>query len=304
MKWCDCQTYIEITPPEHFNFHECLLFLNRSDQEIVHVIHEEGVYKLLKINDSIILCRIVYNDQVLAVHFPIEVPSTEEKREVVRFICEWFDLDRNVELFYQAAEQDQLLSRLTLTYRGLRMIGIPNLFEALTWAIIGQQINLTFAYKLKRRFIEKYGEYITFKGKTFWLFPQPEKIAILTVKELRALQFSTRKAEYVIGVARLIRDGYVTKDDLQGKDYDTIKQALVAIRGIGNWTADYVLMKCFRRANALPIADVGLHNALKIQLGLDKKPSIKEIEVIATNWEGWQAYATFYLWRSLYDEPV
>lgn len=70
---------------------------------------------------------------------------------------------------------------------------------------------------------------------------------------------------------------------------------------MGKWTADYVAMKCLKKVEAFPIADVGLHNALKFQLGLDKKPSIDDIKEIAVNWRGWEAYATFYLWRSLYE---
>lgn len=60
-------------------------------------------------------------------------------------------------------------------------------------------------------------------------------------------------------------------------------------------------MKCLHQSSAFPIADVGLHNALKVPLGLNRKPTIEEIKEVATNWQGWQAYATFYLWRSLYE---
>ncbi len=149
-----------------------------------------------------------------------------------------------------------------------------------------------------------YGEHRTFRDKRYWLFPDPASIAELTVDELRGLQLSRRKAEYIIYVAALIRDGQLTKAELGKRMYDSVKKSLVAIRGIGNWTADYVLMKCLGRSEAFPIADVGLHNAIKVQLGLHEKPALKQIEMMATKWEGWQAYATFYLWRSLYDEQV
>lgn len=88
---------------------------------------------------------------------------------------------------------------------------------------------------------------------------------------------------------------------LQLQDFKQVQSSLLAIKGIGAWTSDYVLMKCFRHPAALPIADVGLHNALKLQLGLERKPAIQEINQLAAYWDGWQAYATFYLWRSLYD---
>lgn len=87
----------------------------------------------------------------------------------------------------------------------------------------------------------------------------------------------------------------------QQEDYEAMKKRLMDIRGIGAWTADYVLMKCLQQPTAFPIADVGLHNALKIQLALERKPTIEELKNYAEHWQGWQAYATFYLWRSLYE---
>ena len=79
-----------------------------------------------------------------------------------------------------------------------------------------------------------------------------------------------------------------------------MEQALIRIRGIGPWTANYVLMRCLQMPMAFPIADVGLHLALKQALGWDRKPTIPEIRELAAGWSGWEAYATFYLWRLLY----
>lgn len=104
------------------------------------------------------------------------------------------------------------------------MMCIPDLFEALTWAIMGQQINLTFAYKLKQRFVEHFGECLTFEGNTFWLYPTYERIATLSVEELITLQFTVRKAEYVIGVAKAMTNGELTKEMLlQEPTYEQAK---------------------------------------------------------------------------------
>ena len=89
-------------------------------------------------------------------------------------------------------------------FSGLRIIGIPDLLEALSWAIIGQQINLTFAYTLKHRLDEKYGTKVTFENQSYYLFPEATTIAAINPEVLRPLQFSQRKAEYLIGLAELI----------------------------------------------------------------------------------------------------
>lgn len=301
MRWGNHGSYIEIHPPKEFNFEECLVFLGRSNEEVLHQIKDGLLYKLIKVNQELILCKIGFAQQVIHVEFPIVSSSKDVHEQVAAYIWEWFDLDQDLSCFYKVANQDKVLQQVYKKYYGLRMMGIPDLFEALTWAIMGQQINLTFAYKLKKRFVESFGECLTFEGDTFWLYPTYERIAILEVEELRILQFTVRKAEYVIGVAKMMAAGQLTKEMLlQEQTNQQVQKSLMAVRGVGAWTADYVMMKCLHNPSAFPIADVGLQNALKLQLGLERKPTIEEMKEVAINWKGWQAYATFYLWRSLY----
>ena len=302
MNWTNHESFIEIAPPMDFNFKECLLFLTRSEQEILHQIREGHLYKLLKIEGEMVLLKISGVSKKIRVEFPVSSPTQNVREKAASFIWDWFDLNQELAPFYEMANIDKVLHSVANQYRGLRIIGIPDLFEALTWAILGQQINLTFAYTLKKRFVVQYGESFTFEGNTYWLFPEYEAIAQLSIDELKKLQFSTRKGEYIIGVAQLMSSGQITKAALlELQDYQQVKKSLMSIRGVGAWTADYVMMKSLYHTSAFPIADVGLHNALKVQLGLKSKPSILEIEELAKNWKGWEGYATFYLWRSLYE---
>jgi DNA-3-methyladenine glycosylase II len=302
MNWIDQEFYLEICPPTEFNFAECLVFLGRSSQEVLHQIIDGYLYKLVKVNGELILLKIGRTPDSIKVEFPISTLPKSAREKVAAYIWEWFDLDKDLGDFYEVVSKDKVLQQIANKYYGLRIICIQDLFEALTWAIIGQQINLTFAYTLKKRFVEHFGECLTFDGYTFWLFPAFEKIASMDVDNLRKLQFTVRKAEYIIGVAGAMKNGEMTKEILlQKQDYQQIKKFLMASRGIGAWTADYVMMKCLHHPSAFPITDVGLHNALKLQIGLECKPTIEEIEEMSINWEGWQAYATFYLWRSLYE---
>lgn len=305
MNWGNHDSYIELYPPLEFNFNECLVFLGRSNLEIMHQIKESTIYKLLAFNQTFVIIKIGCYENIVRIDFPLGKPSEIICKKVAGYVWEWFDLDKDLSHFYKLAHNEKVLRPLVQKYYGLRINGIPDLFEALTWAIMGQQINLTFAYTLKRRFVEHYGEKLEWNGEVYWLYPTPQKIALLQVKELKKLQFTTRKAEYIIDLAKEMTNGSISKESiLQIKEYEQQYQSLMSIRGVGAWTADYVMMKCFQRSIAFPIADVGLHNALKLQLGLLKKPTITEIKELAVNWEGWQAYATFYLWRSLYEEAI
>jgi DNA-3-methyladenine glycosylase II len=138
-------------------------------------------------------------------------------------------------------------------------------------------------------------------NEEYWVFPTAQKLASLEVEELRKLSFTQRKAEYIIGVAELIATGQIDKEQLQVMSLGEMETRLTAIRGIGKWSANYVIMRCLRHPDAFPLADVGLHNALKKVLNRSEKPSLDEIEQWAENWSGWRAYATFYLWRTLQD---
>ncbi|MFD2627481.1 DNA-3-methyladenine glycosylase family protein [Oceanobacillus kapialis] len=296
MEWVDKQAYMEASYPSHFQFDESLVFLKRSDQELLHRVEERTVYKALTVYNQAVLFSVTEEDGTLILQFLNGNPDKATRELVADYVTKWFDLDRDITPFYRVALSDEHLKPLVERYSGLRIVGIPDLFEALVWAIAGQQINLRFAYTLKRRLVEHFGAKIEWEGEAYWLFPQPEDLADCTTETLRELQFSSRKAEYILGVAKMMRDGLLQQTELEKKNYQTLKKELRSIRGIGAWTADYVLMKSFRFQNAFPIADAGIHNALKQLLGW--KPTVEEIASIANNWAGWEAYATMYLWRS------
>lgn len=285
-----------------FDFQKCLVFLSRSEQEVLHVTTPDTVRKLMRIGERLILIELQEAENHIRVRFPVDEVSNTEKERVAREVRDWLDLERDLTPFEAMGAEDELLAPLVEAHRGLRMIGFPDLFEVLTWAIIGQQITLSFAYTIKRRFVERYGEPRAIEGRTYWTFPRAERIALLEPEALRELQFSRRKAEYVIDIAQEITGGTLSKSALQSQSSSDIRQRLLSIRGVGAWTADYVLMKCFQDASAFPVADVGLHQAIQHQLGTPKKPTIEEVKRYGERWQGWEGYATFYLWRSLYGD--
>lgn len=295
-------SHFKILLPNLFSFDECLVFLKRSEQELLHLVDEKRIYKALRINGEKILFSCEAIDHDLDIQILIGSDSLKTKTQIKKYITSWFDLNRDLKPFYAMAKKDPILKPLVKRYKGYRVIGIPNLFEALIWAIIGQQINLTFAYTLKKRIIKQYGEKIVWRKKAFWLFPKASTLARLKVEDLRTLQFSRRKAEYIIDIAKLINAGELSYDLLEPLEDEALKDRLVKLRGVGEWTANYVMMRCFNRLRAFPIADIGLHRALEKHPRFDERPTIEEIKSLAEPWHPWEAYATFYLWRSLYPK--
>ncbi|RAP78316.1 DNA-3-methyladenine glycosylase family protein [Paenibacillus montanisoli] len=294
---------ITLHPPAAFSSAAIIDYLKRSSNECLFHVEGNTVKRLIPTPEGPQLIWITPERDALRIAFPAlhDAPSEELQAAAHRYVWEWFDCGRDLTPFYGLAEQDGLLRDVAKQFYGLRIVGIEDLFEAMSWGIMGQQINLAFAYTLKRRFVERYGSALDWDGRRYYSFPSPETIAELEPADLTALQFTGRKAEYMIGTAAEIAEGRLSKAQLLAlNDWTAIEKTLTRIRGIGPWTANYVLMRCLRMPGAFPIEDVGLHNALKHVLKREDKPTIAEIKQLSSGWGDWKAYATFYLWRTLY----
>ncbi len=187
------------------------------------------------------------------------------------------------------------LAHLFEEHKGTPIVREVSLYGALMKSIIHQQLNLSFAHTLSSRFVQTYGKEV----EGVWFYPEPEIIASLEPEELRLLQFSTRKAEYVIGLSQAIAAGRLSLEGLVDQSDEEAAAELISYRGVGPWTAQSFLMFGLGRQNLFPLADIGLQNALKIQWGRTDKPKSEEIEQYLPEWSPYLSYAALYLWRSI-----
>lgn len=299
------QETILIPAPPLFSFQECLWFLNRNYDDCLHLVTENAVFKAIETPYGDVLFRVSEQGNFLKIDV-LEGSSDPECRDfLITYVNDWFDLDRDLLPFYAKLKQDSRLAYMADSFSGLRLMGISDMYEALCWSIIGQQINLTFAFKMKRRMVERYGRHIEWNNQVFHIFPTPEVLANADVGVLRSMQFSQKKAEYVIGAARAFVEGTLSRDLIETlPDFESRQRALVAHKGVGIWTANYVLMKSFRAPEGIPHGDVGLLNAL-VGHGIIAERSEKDkIEAFFADYAGWETYVTFYLWRSLAVKPL
>lgn len=296
------QTLI-LNTPETFRFSTCFWYLQQwSAHECLHRMEAKTFKKAVRLNGNPVYFEISeQSPSQLTVNYVVPGSEAAICDHLKEYITDLFDLNTDLLPFYQLGEQDELLKPVIQKMYGLRIVGIPDLFEAICWAIAGQQINLAFAYTLKRRLVEAFGERIEHPGQSYFIFPEAALVAQLSVTDLTPLQFSARKAAYIIGIAKAITARELTKAQLQSLPLEQAKAQLVQWKGIGNWTANYVLMKSLQRRDAFPLEDVGLHNALKKLMKLPQKPDLPTIEQWAKPWTGWRAYLTFYLWQTLLD---
>lgn len=292
--------FIHIPKPQIFSFSQCLHFLDRNYDDCLYTVRGDQVLKPLLINGRKSLFRITDAGDALRVQM-LDGNKTEKAFEVARtYVREWFDLGRNLRPFYVLLEKDNRLSGMPDAYFGLRLLGIPDLFEALCWCVIGQQINLVFAHSVKRQLVETYGSFITYDSKRHYVFPEAKVLAALQIEDLKALQFSRQKAEYIIGIASEFAEGNLTKQAVEGlTNTRQMLNRLKEIRGVGEWTANYVLMKSLKRMDCITHGDTGLQSAVSFMLELERKPTREEVEHFFEPFAGWESYLNIYLWRTL-----
>jgi DNA-3-methyladenine glycosylase II len=221
---------------------------------------------------------------------------------VARAVQRQFKLAFDLKPFYAMARRDPVLALLSERFAGMRIPQTLSAFEAVISAILEQQVNLSFAHKVKKWLVETYGAKMEFEGCTYRAFPQPAALARATAAELRQLQISGPKARYLTGIARAVVEGSLDLEALAEREPAEALAVLTAQKGVGDWTANYVGMRALGHPDSLPAADVGLQKAVQYYYGLRKQPDAAGVEKIARAWKGWRSFGTFYLWLTYWRE--
>jgi DNA-3-methyladenine glycosylase II len=225
--------------------------------------------------------------------------AAAELEAAAALVARCFRIGEDVSPLDHVARADPHFGALVRRLRGLRALIMPSAFEALVWAIIGQQINVSFAYKLKRALVEQLGRRIEHDGRVYHLFPTDERLAELEPADLRPLQFSGQKSRYIVDLARRVATGQLDLEAIGRLPPDEARAALIGLRGVGRWTAEYVLMRGLGARDELPAADIGLQVAAARIYGLPTRPTEPELRALAEPWAGWRSYFAFYLWYSI-----
>ena len=202
----------------------------------------------------------------------------------------------DVTAFEARAVRDARMAPLLARRRGLRLPLTPTEFEGLCWAIIGQQINVAFASSLRRELLDLAGTPV--RGMV--AHPSAARVAELRPADLTERRFSRSKAEYLIGAAEAVASGRLPAG-LAERSAVAAERELVSVRGIGTWTARYVLMRGAGFADCAPVGDVALAAALQKLTAAPARPAADEVERLMQPFAPHRSIATFHLWASLRD---
>ena len=166
-------------------------------------------------------------------------------------------------------------------------------YGALLRAIVGQQLSTKAARTIYLRVIELFG------GST----PSPEQLLEAREEDLRAAGLSGRKTEYVRDLASHVLSGELELDRLDQLSDEEVVEEIVAVRGLGQWTAEMFLLFHLERPDVLSGGDLGIRKAIQIEYGLEKMPPPTEVLEIGEPWRPYRSLASLYLWESLAAVP-
>ena len=196
--------------------------------------------------------------------------------------------DAKVELM----RRDRIMRKLIPQFGDLQLMGRGEPFTTLARSIVGQQISVKAAQAVWDRFARLPSDMT------------PDGVLKLRVDDMRAAGLSARKVEYLVDLSIHFNSGAVHIDAWQDMTDEMIVEELVAIRGIGRWTAEMFLIFNLLRPNILPLDDVGLLRGISVNYFSGEPVSRSDAREVAANWEPFRTVATWYLWRSLEPVPV
>ncbi len=181
---------------------------------------------------------------------------------------------------------------------GLKPPRTATVFEALVIAIIEQQIGLKVANLLQNRLVSRLGPAVKFKELEFFAFPSPQRIAGLDPQILRDLGLSMNKSRFILGIADGVASGNLGLESLKKMATEEARETLLSMKGVGRWTADYVLVQGLGRFDAVPFDDLGIRDAVGIFYKGGERATAQEAEEILSRFGDLGGVAAYYLLSS------
>jgi DNA-3-methyladenine glycosylase II len=263
-----------VAVPQPYDFERSLDRFTFWGVDRANVLHDGGLHRVVDGREV----RIAPAEGGVDVE-----PLDEEIEPVVRKLL---GLELDLPPFHAFAQGDPVLADTVRLMPGFRPPLAPDPFEALVSSITAQQVSLHSAFAVRSRFIDRFGvaaEYAV-------AFPTRERVASATEEELTELGFSRRKAEYVLGIARADLD----LEELGTLRDEEVKARLMALRGLGEWSADWFLARHLARPEAWPAGDLALRKAV-----LAFYPELTDVRAAGVRFHPFQNLSAHYLLAAL-----
>ncbi|WP_374046042.1 DNA-3-methyladenine glycosylase 2 [Massilia sp. R2A-15] len=289
---------VTILLPAGYQSADVLAFHSRDAESVAEQVTEDRILKGVLLDGVPVLFDVALTpfEALCDVHADGAL-SPKAQQMVQEALLNILGLRIDPAPFLALAGEDDLLGDVARRRPHLRVVQSATIFEALTWAVIGQQINLTFAIALRRTFIQQAG---VRHSSGVWCYPEAKQVAALELSDLTSRKFSGAKAETLLRLARLVAEGELRLD--RGDDIGSASAALLAVKGIGPWTVNYALLRGYGYADCSLHGDVAIRAAFQHLLGEDAKPDMPRTEALLERYKPHRTMAAAHLWASLQDK--
>lgn len=291
---------VELRAVAPFDFDFTLRYLRIWPAAVLERIDDRSYRRAVHVGGQDVLLSLHSTGTRARPRLMLEVRGAQIDSAVVEqaaaLVRRTFMLDVDPAPFIAAAQADPVLAEVAGRLSGIRPVQIIDPFEAVLWTILGQQINLAFARRLKLALIDMCGSHMEVEGERFAMFPRPAQVVNLDAQLARQRQFSRQKVEYVKTIAAAVLSGRIDFEQLRTLPAEQALNALVAIKGIGRWTAEYLLIRALGFPDAIPAADVGLRKSIGKAYAMGRTATEQEVREVSERWRGWRGWAAFYWW--------
>lgn len=290
---------IDIPLPRGYKPHHAIKFHSRDAEGVGEQVHEDGFRKGVMLHGVPTVIDVSFDGSKALCNVQASRKTSAAWRTAVEdAIHNMLGLRIDPASFAKAVRNDPLLAPIAVRHKGLRIIQSATVFEALTWAIIGQQINLTFAITLRRTLILQAG---TRHKSGIWCYPEPKDVLNLDIDELLTRQFSRAKAETIMRVAELAVRGELPLDRTSAAT--EVSERLLAVKGVGPWTVNYALLRGYGYPDCSMHGDVAVREAIHRLTQAEARPSINDTEQWLASYAPHRTMLAAHLWASLSDRP-
>ncbi|PHM73625.1 DNA-3-methyladenine glycosylase family protein [Xenorhabdus kozodoii] len=287
----------EIILPNNYHTKDFLAFHQRDEMGVAEIVRDSQVKKGIIWHENPALLTMTMENNRAKIQLDIDGDKvcSPQPEALSTLASHMLGLEQPVDVFESAYQDHPVIGALVSRQTGLRIYQSATPFEALSWAIIGQQISLSAAISIRRRFIQALGLQ---HSSGLLCFPNYQQVMQCSQPELRQCGFSVSKANALLNVCQLIDSGALELNIPAGEDeMKRLTNSLLAIKGIGMWTVNYALLRGFSYLDGSLHGDVAVRRNLQHLLSQEDKVSAEQAEKWLADFSPWKALVGAHLWQ-------
>lgn len=217
------------------------------------------------------------------------------KEKLLDVLTIMLGLKIDLKWFYDLTKMNQVIHPLVLKFRGVKPPRFPTIFEALVNAISCQQLSLDAGISILNNLVKYCGKSFKEQDHIYYAFPEPSEIMKCDYEDLMKLGFSRNKSETLIRLSSEIYNNKEIFHNIEQMSNEDVIKLLCSFKGIGRWSAEYVLLRGLGRTDCIPGDDVAVQKNVKNLLKLRKHPEYDRIKKIETQWHPYAGLMYFHL---------